>query len=121
MIDEAVFLSCKYIDRFYPYIEEFEEEKDEEGNIVSKKLISQKIKETGAFNYFTTIAFNAFRMTIINEKKKLSTKKRLLENDILNQADYTLVKLGEDNYQVLSMYEGIINFNADSYDSYYED
>ena len=62
-------------------------------------------------------------MTIINEKKKLTTKKRLLENDILNQAEYTLVKLGEDNYQVLSMYEGIINFNSendDNYDNGYE-
>ena len=121
MIDEAVFLACKYIDRFNPYIEEYEEIVNENGEVVEKKLISQKLKETGAFNYFTTIAYNAFRMTITNEKKRLSTKKRLLENDILNQADYTLVKLGEDNYQVLSMYEGIINFGADNYDSYYED
>lgn len=123
MIDEAVFLSCKYIDRFKPYIEEYDIRYDDDGNEISRTLISKTLKETGAFNYFTTIAYNAFRMTIINEKKKLTTKKRLLENDILNQAEYTLVKLGEDNYQVLSMYEGIINFNSendDNYDNGYE-
>lgn len=117
MIDEAVFLSCKYIDRFKIFNEKYYIQTDSNGNETSRIPILKTLKENGAFNYFTTIAYNAFRMTITNEKKKLSTKKRLLENDILNQAEYTLVKLGEDNYQVLSMYEGIINFNSDNDDN----
>lgn len=121
MVDEAVFLSCKYIDRFNPYIEIYDEKFDDNGNLISKTLISKKIKETGAFNYFTTVAFNAFRMTITNEKKRIAGKKLLLEHDILNQASYTLLKTDDDSYQVLSMYEGIINFSNDNYDSYFED
>ena len=121
MIDEAIFLSCKYIDRFNPYIDVYDEKFDEEGNLISKELISRELKQTGAFNYFTTVAFNAFRMTITNEKKRLAGKKAILENDILNQANYTLLKTDDDSYQVLSMYEGIINMSNDNYDSYFED
>ena len=88
MIEDGIFHSINYLDRFNP-------------------------NKTSAFNYFTTIIRNAFILRILTEKKKYAIKKKALMNDILNGAGYTLVSDDDGKYQILGVYEGIVNFNDD--------
>lgn len=94
MIEDGIFHSINYLDKFNP-------------------------NKTSAFNYFTTIIRNAFILRILNEKKKHDVKKKALMNDILNGEEYTLISDKNDHYQILGLYEGIVNFN-ENIESEYE-
>lgn len=91
MIEDGILHSITYLDRFNPM-------------------------RTSAFNYFTTIIRNAFILRILNEKKKLVTKKKALVNDVLSGAGYTLISDDKENYQIAGLYENIINSDVNPID-----
>lgn len=95
MIEDGISHSITYIDRFNP-------------------------NKTSAFNYFTTIIRNAFILRIHNEKKKITIRKKALMNDILAGENYTLLNDDDGKYQILGLYEGIVNFNEDNDEGDYE-